>query len=143
MINHKWQNMTYGSWDVESNRQIFSQFGPFFVLLLKNQFFLKKKVWKYHQLTLVNHRWQSYDVWFLRYKVQLAEFFVYFFLPFWCPLKTWKIKILIKLKKHFRLYHYRYYRLHRKCINENHMVYGSWDMECDRLNFQPEKSQLW
>ena len=29
----------------------------------------------------------------------------------------------------------RYYHLYHKYINENHMMYGSWDMECDRLNF--------
>ena len=25
--------------------------------------------------------------------------------------------------------------LHKSTINENHMVYGSWDMKCDRQNF--------
>ena len=45
------------------------------------------------------HKWRSYNVWFLRYKVQQS------FLPFWvifCPLinlTTWKIKILKKIKK--------------------------------------------
>ena len=64
--------------------KIFSHFGPFFALLLKNQNF-EKTAWRYHQLTLVYHKWQSYDVWFLRYKVQRTEFFVDYFLPFWPP----------------------------------------------------------
>ena len=46
------------------------------------------------------HKWRSYNVWFLTYKVQQS------FLPFWvifCPLinlTTWKIKILKKSKKY-------------------------------------------
>ena len=64
--------------------KIFSHFGPFFVLLLKNQNF-EKKAWRYHQPTLVYHKWQSYDLWFLRYKVQQTEFFVDYILPFWPP----------------------------------------------------------
>ena len=55
--------------------KIFSHFGPFFALLLKNQNF-EKTAWRYHQLTLVYHKWQSYDVWLLRYKVQRTELFV-------------------------------------------------------------------
>ena len=67
-----------------STGKIFSHFGPFFALLLKNQNF-EKTAWRYHQLTLVYHKWQSYDVWFLRYKVQQTEFFVDYNLPFMTP----------------------------------------------------------
>ena len=68
----------YGSWDMEFNRQnLFS----FWTILLKNQNFVKK-AWRYHQLSLVHHKWQSYDVWFLRYKVQRTELFFDYFLPF-------------------------------------------------------------
>ena len=42
---------------------------------------------------------------------------------------TWKIKILNK--KNAWIY---MFILHRRTINENHMMYGSWDMECDRQN---------
>ena len=59
----------------------FSNFGTFFVLLLKSQNF-EKKACKYHQLTLVYHKWQSYDVWFLRDKVQRTEFLGTIFCPF-------------------------------------------------------------
>ena len=46
------------------------------------------------------NKWQSYNVWFLRYGVWQTEFFVIFdnFLPIY-PLKTWKIKSLKKWKK--------------------------------------------
>ena len=40
------------------------------------------------------------------------------------PIKTWKIKIL----KNFLM-------LNRCNINENHMMYGSWDTKCIRQNF--------
>ena len=52
---------------------------------LKNQNFEKmKKTWRYC-FTHVYHKWQSYDVWFLRYGAQETEFFVIWghFLPFY------------------------------------------------------------
>ena len=51
------------------------------------------------------------------------------FCPF-SPLTTWKIKILT-LKKTPR----DIIILHICNINDNHMMYGSWDMGCDRHNF--------
>ena len=54
-----------------------------------------------HRYTLVCHKWNSYDVCFLRYGVQHIIFFLYFghfFSPF-TPLTTQKIKILKKWKK--------------------------------------------
>ena len=72
----------------------FSNFGTFFVLLLKNQNF-EKKACRYHQLTFVYHKRQSYDVWFLRDKVQRTEFWGIFF-ALLTPIRTWTIKILIK-----------------------------------------------
>ena len=63
------------------------------------------------------------------------------FLSFWttfcpftpCPLPTQKIKILKKqkLKKTPR----DIIILQMCTINDNHMMYSSWDMECDGLNF--------
>ena len=46
------------------------------------------------------HKLQSYDVWFLRYRVWQTEFFVILdnFLPIY-PVNTWKTKILKKWKK--------------------------------------------
>ena len=53
-----------------------------------------------YQITHVNHKWQSYEVWFLRYGVQQTKCFVIWtgFCPF-TPLTTQKIKILKKWKK--------------------------------------------
>ena len=67
-------HMMYGSWDMEFNRQNLFSFWTFFCSFT---------AWRYHQLTLVYHKWQTYDVWFLRYKVQRTEIFVDCFLPFW------------------------------------------------------------
>ena len=118
-----------------STGKIFSHFGPIFTLLLKNQNFEKKKAWRYHQLTLVYHKLQSYDVWFLRYKVQGTEFSVDYFLPFWPPPpKNLENQNFDKMKKK-KNNSWRYYHLYHYYINENHMMYGSWYMECDRQNF--------
>ena len=113
------------SWDITFNRQKFLSFLVIFIPLTNKKIkILRKKAWRYHQLILVYRKWQSYDVWFLSYKVQLTEFFVDYFLPFWPPLKTWKIKILKNEKK----ISWRYHHLYHKCIHENHMMYGSWDI---------------
>ena len=79
----------YGSWDIERNRT-FCHFGPFFALLLplKTQ---KSKAWKnekttckYYHFIQVYHKWQSYDVWFLRYWMWQTEFVILdHFLPFY------------------------------------------------------------
>ena len=77
------------------------------------------------------HKWRSYDVWFLRYKAQWIEFFV--ILGYLFPLDTLnnsKIKILKKWKKHLEI---SYFTL--VYHNDNHMIYGSWDMEYNRQNF--------
>ena len=67
--------------------QFFLIFGPFFALS-PPPFLLPlttqriktltkwKKHWRYHHFTQVYNKWQSYDIWFLRYEVQQTEFFV-------------------------------------------------------------------
>ena len=80
---------------------IFCHSGPFFALLPpcgpRKSKFLKNEnnTWRYYHFTNVYHKWQSYDVWFLRYEVQRTEFFVIsnHFCSF-TPLTTRKIKIL-------------------------------------------------
>ena len=70
----------------------------------------------------------SHDVWVLRYGAPQTEFFVILdhFLAFY-PLTTQKIKIMKTTGDIIIL---------QMCtINENHMMYGSWDMEHDRHNF--------
>ena len=93
-------HVMYGSWDIKA------QWTEFFVILghflpfdspnnPKNQNYeqLKKNNWRYH-FKIVYHKWSSYDAWFLRYRVQQAEFLllwtIFCSLP---PLTTQKIKI--------------------------------------------------
>ena len=111
--------------------KIFSHFGPFFALLLKNQSFEKKKQpWRYHQLTLVYHKWQSYDAWFLKYKVQQTEFLWTIFCPFDHPPKNLKNKNFKKKKKK-KKNSWRYYHMYYKYISENvwFLRYVVWQIE--------------
>ena len=77
------------------------------------------------------HKWQSYDVWLLRYGVQRTEFFVILdqFLPFY-PANNSKNQNFEKMKKPPEGI-----ILHMCSINDNHMMCGSWDMEHDGQNF--------
>ena len=82
-----------------------------------------KKLLKYH-FTLVYQKPQSYEVWFLRYRVRQTNM-----LSFWaifCPLtplitrRTGDVIII-----------------HMCTKNHDHMMYASWDMECNSYNFLP------
>ena len=80
-------HMMHGSPDIQCNR-IFCRFGLFFcpftqlttqkIRILKNE----KNNQRYHHFTQAHHKWQSYDVWFLRYKAQLTEFVLSFWAIF-------------------------------------------------------------
>ena len=75
-------HMMYGSCDMECNRQnffvILDHFSPFYPSNNpKNENFEKiKKDWRHYHFTQLYHKWQSYDVWFLRYEAWLTQFFV-------------------------------------------------------------------
>ena len=187
--------MIYGSWNIRCDRQNFLSFWVIFcpfnplttrkIKILK----LRKNTRRYYHFTHLHHKWQSYDVWFLRYGVQQTEFFVILdrFLSSPAPhpygprrSKFWKYE-----KSTWRCYHFtnvylkwqsydvsllRHGVQQTECfvildcfmpfkppnnwknqnfektpgdiiilymctINDNHMMYGSWDMECDRQNF--------
>ena len=93
--NHN--QMMYGFRDTEWNGQNFFAFGPIsypFTPLTTWKIRILKK-WKktlrcYHFIH-VYHKWQSYDVWFLRYGARRTEFFVIwgnfypFYLTLFCP----------------------------------------------------------
>ena len=71
----------------------------------KNQLWkTEKKAWKYCHFTHVYHKWQSNNVWFLRYWVQQIDFFVILnhFLPF-NPPNNPKYQNFEKLKKHLEI----------------------------------------
>ena len=84
-------HMMYGSSDMKHNRENFFSFWTIFCpftlfcsfKILNNE----KNISGYHHFTQVNCKWQSYDVWFLRYGARQTEFFVIldYFLPFYKP----------------------------------------------------------
>ena len=74
---------------------------------------------------------QSYDIWFLRYGVWQAESFILdCFLPFYTSNNS-KNQTFEKLKKTPG----DIIILHMWTINDNHMVYVSWDIEHNGQNF--------
>ena len=87
IILNRWNinnnHMMYISGDMECDGQnffvILGLFYPFTPLNTKKKSkFWKneKKAWRYYHVTQVCHKWQSYDVWLLRYGVWWTEFFV-------------------------------------------------------------------
>ena len=79
-------------------RLLFCHFGPFFALLPHNQprklkfWKNEKNAWRYYPFTHVYHKWRSYDIWFLRNKVQHIIFrhfgLLFALLPHWQPRKS-------------------------------------------------------
>ena len=90
---------------------------------------LKKNIQRYYNDTHLHHKWQSHDVWLVRYGAPQTEFFVILdkFLPFYPPMdpenpnfgkmNNTPEEIII---------------LQMRTINDSHMMYGSWDMKCNR-----------
>ena len=74
-------HMMYGFRDIEHNRHNLLLFLPIFCpfprLTTQRIKILKKwkSSWRFHHFTQVHHKWQSYDIWFLRYEVQQTEYF--------------------------------------------------------------------
>ena len=112
--------MTHEIWSVTDI--ICCHSGLFFALLPL------MKIQSFHK-----HKWQLYDVWFLRYGAWRTEFFVILdcFLPFYIPNNP-KNQNFEKMKKP----PWNIITLHMCTINDNHMMYGFWDMECvtDRIS---------
>ena len=99
--NHN--HMKYSSWDTKWHKFLLL-FWVIFLAFWKNE----KIHWIYHHFTQVYHKWQSCDIWFLRYQLQ-QNFFIIFghFLPFYPPpplsLTARKKKISKKLKRHLEI----------------------------------------
>ena len=81
--HHKWQSLDawfprYGVW--QNFLSLWAIFCPFTPLGIQKIKILKnwKNPWRYYPFTNAYHKWQSYDVWFLRYGVQRTEFFCHF-----------------------------------------------------------------
>ena len=137
-VYHKWRS--YDIWFLKCKVQqtenfvILGHFLPFQPLdNLENQNFkIEKNTWRYYHFTHLRHKRQSYDVWFLGYEAWQTELFVILdcFLPFYPPNNP-KNQNFEKMKKTPG----DIIILHMCTINDNHMMYGSWDMERDRQNF--------
>ena len=132
-------HMIYGSWNMERNRHNFLSFWTVFCplsTLWTQKIKTFKKKWKKYLtiLSFYKDKRQSYDVWLLRYRdgMQWAECFVILdhLLPF-NPLTMQKIKILKKWKKTSA----DIIILHMYTKNYDQIMYGSWDMVCDRCNY--------
>ena len=102
-------HMMHGSWDMERNRQTLSfwtVFYPFPSLWTQKINILKKwkQTWRYYHFINVYRKWQSYNVWFLRYEVQLTKLFVILdcSLPFYPPNNP-KDQSFVKMKKHLEI----------------------------------------
>ena len=96
----------------------------------ENQSFWKNEetACRYYYLTHVYHKWKSYYIWFLRYGAGQTVFFSFWVI--FCPF-TQKMKILKKWKKTPGDI-----IISCKCtINDNHMIYNSRDMKCERKIF--------
>ena len=138
-LHHKWKSydvcfLRYGAQQTQFF-VILDRFLPFYPLYgpTKSKFLKNgKNTWGYHHFKHVYHKWQSYDVWFLRYGVQQMKFFVILgrFLPFYSPNNP-KNQNFEKMRKTSG----DITSLHMRTINDNHMMYGSWDMELDRQIF--------
>ena len=127
----------YSSWNIRCHRQKLLSFWAIFLLFqppdnLENQNFkIEKNTWTYH-FTNLHHQWQSYDVWFLRYGEQQTGFFVILkhFLHFY-PSMDPENQNFEKMKNTPEDS-----IIWQMCtINDCHMMYGSWDMECNRQTF--------
>ena len=113
---------------------ILGHFLPFYPKQCQTLKFRKniKSSWRYYPFTHVYQKWRSYDTWFLRYKAQQTEFFWHFgpFFALWLYQQPKKSKLLkIKTKPRDIII------LHLCTTNDNHMIYGSWDMEHKRQIF--------
>ena len=81
-------HMIYGSWDMEHDRPNFlslqTVFCPFTPLWTQKIKIFKKMEKIPEDIIIYKDKWQSYDVWFLRYGMQWTECFVILdhFLPF-------------------------------------------------------------
>ena len=107
---------------------------------LKIKVFKKwKKSRRYYHFTLVYHKWQSYDVWFLRYGAWQTEFFVsldhYFLYPTVNP-KNQNFKKMKKKKQNKTITKTPgdIIILHKCTRNHDHLLYCSWEKASDGCN---------
>ena len=116
---------------------ILGHFSPFYPTNNpKNENFekMEKNTRRSHHFTLVYHKWHPHDVWLQWYGAQKILFviFDFFFYSLTSPTTcNYKIK-----KKNGKMAA-DIIILHLHMTTENHMTYGSWEMECNRQFFLP------
>ena len=133
-------HMIYCSWNMTCNRQkflpywiIFYPFSPLTTQKIKILYSNWKNACRYYHFTHFNHKWQSYDVRFLRCGAQQTEFFVILdlFLLFYPPApppmdpKNQNFEKMTKNPEDIFI-------LQMCTRNNSHMMYGSWDMKCNK-----------
>ena len=120
-----------------STGKIFSHFGPFFALLLKNKNFEWKKPGEFISLYLctTNDNHMMYGSLDIRCNKQSFLWTIICLLWHPPPKKTKALKNQDFDKMKQKKNSWGYYHLYQKHINENHIMYGSCDMECDRQFF--------
>ena len=111
-------HVIYGSWNIRCDRQ---------TKFWKHE----KNARRYYHFTHVYHKWQLYDVCFLRYGVWLTEFFVILdhFVPFYSP-KTPKNQNFEKMEKTAG----DIITLHKCTKNHDYMLHCSCDTMHDGCN---------
>ena len=131
-------HVIHGSWNITCNRQTFLSFWaifcPFSLLITWKIKILKLKktsgdIIIFH-ISTINDNHMMYDSWDMEHDRQNFLSFWTAFFPF-TLLWTQKIKILEKWKKTPE----DIIILQMCTINDSHMMYGSWGMECNRQNF--------
>ena len=127
-------HMMHDPWDMECNRQnyfvILDHFLPFYLSNnLKSQNFEKMKktpgdITILHRRN-INHNHTMHGSWDTKCNRQNFLLFWAIFCPFTRKSKFWKNEK--NIRDNIILY---------MCtLKDNHMMYGSWDMECDGQNF--------
>ena len=117
----------------------FCSFGSFFALLLpwqsgKTNFWKKwnKHLQRCYHCTCSYQKWQSYDVWFLRYGLKETDFFV--ILGQCLLLYTLSFSSPNNQENKKQSYGYYPFILLYVCtINEDYLMHGSWDIRHNRL----------
>ena len=118
--------------------RIFYYFRPIFALLLpygprkSKSWRHENNTWRYYHFTRVYHKWQSYDVWFLRYKAWRTEFFIILdqFLPFYSPMDPENQNF-----ENMRIMPGDIVILHMFTKNHDHMLHCSLDTIREGCNF--------
>ena len=124
MCSKDHNHMMYISWDTEWDRQ---NFLSFWVIFFPLKILKKKKKMPGD----VYHKWRSFDVWFLKYKVRQTEIFVIlgYFLPFQPPGNLENKNFKIEKKNNWRHYHFTYLNHKWKWYDIWLLIYEAWQKE--------------